>query len=138
MKRVTDGSQLVSSPQSENHELQKNYKTELAISALKDVIAEAGFDAADLQVALGAIASAKELSLSNLIMSTSSSWIERLYTKITMRLSSKEMMNCLVSSFNWLETYIFTSQELFACPLTSSKLLIKPMKTLNLVLNNNE
>ena len=53
----------MSSPQSENHKLQKNYKTELAISALKDVIAEAGFDAADLQVALGAIASAKELSL---------------------------------------------------------------------------
>ena len=53
----------MSSPKSENHKLQKNHKTELAISALKDVIAEAGFDAQDLQVALGAIASAKELSL---------------------------------------------------------------------------
>ncbi|WP_269615224.1 tyrosine-type recombinase/integrase [Prochlorococcus marinus] len=53
----------MSLPESDNHKLQKNYKTELAISALKEVIAEAGFDAADLQVALGAIASAKELSL---------------------------------------------------------------------------
>tara|TARA_Y100001968_G_scaffold249265_1_gene233993 strand:- start:84 stop:257 length:174 start_codon:yes stop_codon:yes gene_type:complete len=53
----------MSLPQSENHKLQKNDKTELAISALKEVIGQAGFDAADLQVALGAIASARELSL---------------------------------------------------------------------------
>ena len=45
---ITDGSQLMSLPESDNHKLQKNYKTELAISALKEVIAEAGFDAADL------------------------------------------------------------------------------------------
>ena len=50
-------------PESGDHKLPESYQKEHAISALKDVITQAGFNAEDLQIALGAIASAKELSL---------------------------------------------------------------------------
>ena len=53
----------MSQPDSANHRLQENHKTEQAISALKDVITQAGFSADELQIALGAIAQAKELSV---------------------------------------------------------------------------
>ena len=53
----------MSQPESGDHKLPESYQKEHAISALKDVITQAGFSAEDLQVALGAIASAKELSL---------------------------------------------------------------------------
>ena len=57
------GSHSLSQPESGDHKLPESYQKEHAISALKDVITLAGFNAEDLQIALGAIASAKELSL---------------------------------------------------------------------------
>jgi len=53
----------LSQPESGDHKLPESYQKEHAISALKDVITQAGFNSEDLQIALGAIASAKELSL---------------------------------------------------------------------------